>query len=57
MEALYILIPISIGFSFFFLIAFIWSVKTGQFDDYKKPPNQLLYEELEAYKEKTQIDR
>ena len=33
MEALYILISISVIVAVGFLVAFIWSVKNGQYDD------------------------
>jgi cbb3-type cytochrome oxidase maturation protein len=53
MSVLYILIIISIVMATAFLGAFIWSVRTGQFDDDYTPGVRVLFEpELESNKVK-----
>ncbi|HEU5054576.1 MAG TPA: cbb3-type cytochrome oxidase assembly protein CcoS [Hanamia sp.] len=44
MSALFILIGISIFVAVVFLIAFLWSVNTGQFDDDYTPSVRVLFE-------------
>jgi cbb3-type cytochrome oxidase maturation protein len=54
MSVLFILIGASLLVATGFLIAFIWSVKTGQFDDDYTPSVRILFEnELPPKKEKT----
>lgn len=45
MEAVFILIPISLGIIFVALIAFVWSVRNGQYDDLEKEAERILTEE------------
>lgn len=45
MNILIILIPIAFIFSFSFLIAFLWSVRSGQFKDLQTPAMKILFEE------------
>ena len=45
MSALYILVIISIGIASFFLGAFIWSVRTNQFEDQKGASMRMLYDD------------
>ena len=44
MSVLFILIGISIVIAIGFLFAFIWSVKTGQYDDDYTPSVRILFE-------------
>lgn len=45
MSALFILIGASIFTALGFLIAFIWSVKNGQFDDDYTPSVRMLFDD------------
>jgi cbb3-type cytochrome oxidase maturation protein len=45
MSVLYILIIAALTFAIGFLIAFIWAVKTGQFDDIHTPSMRILLDE------------
>jgi len=45
MDVIYFLLPISLCLAAFFLIAFIWSTRKGQFDDLETPAHRILLEE------------
>ncbi|MEZ6003386.1 MAG: cbb3-type cytochrome oxidase assembly protein CcoS [Planctomycetota bacterium] len=45
MDILYIAIPLALAVAAFFLIAFLWSVRTGQLDDLETPAIRMLFEE------------
>jgi cbb3-type cytochrome oxidase maturation protein len=45
MDALFILIGISIIVAVGFLVAFIWSVKNGQYDDDYTPSVRILFDD------------
>jgi cbb3-type cytochrome oxidase maturation protein len=49
-----LLIPVSIVFATIFLVAFIWAVRSGQYEDTCTPSMRLLVEEdhLPAKKQK-----
>lgn len=51
MQALFILIGISIVVAICFLIVFIWSVKSGQFDDDYTPSVRMLFDDEVISKE------
>lgn len=53
MIIIYFLIPMSVGVAAFFLIAFIWAVRSGQFEDTATPSMRLLTEEARINKNKT----
>ncbi|HOZ85828.1 MAG TPA: cbb3-type cytochrome oxidase assembly protein CcoS [Niabella sp.] len=36
----------------FFLIALVWSIKDGQFDDDFAPPNRILFDDQKISKDK-----
>lgn len=61
MSAIIVLIGVSLTVAVIFLIAFIWSVKTGQYEDKYTPSVRMLFEdnelpeELEKVKKKNQI--
>lgn len=42
MSAIYIMLPISLLLAFFFLAAYIWSVRSGQFEDTHTPAMRIL---------------
>jgi len=45
MSVIFILIAASLCIALAFLVAFIWSVKTGQFDDDYTPSVRMLFED------------
>ncbi len=45
MSHLVVLIPIALGLGFLGLCAFIWSLKTGQFDDLDGAAQRILDED------------
>ncbi len=45
MEALFLLIPISLGILAVIVIALLWSVRSGQFDDLEGPAQRILMDE------------
>jgi len=44
MEALFILIGISLAVAIFFLISFLWAVKSKQYDDDFAPSVRMLFD-------------
>ncbi len=57
MSALFILICASLFVAVCFLIAFIWSVKSGQYDDNYTPSVRILFEEMESKKKSEENNR
>ena len=47
MGIIYILLPLSILLGLIGLIAFIWSVRSGQYDDLETPDKKILFDEVE----------
>lgn len=47
MSAIFILLSASLSIAGLFLLAYLWSVKTGQFDDDYSPAIRILYEDNE----------
>jgi cbb3-type cytochrome oxidase maturation protein len=45
MSVIIILLFASISVAALFLVAFIWSVKSGQYDDEQSPPIRILFED------------
>ena len=45
MSALFLLITVSIGVAGFFLAAFIWSVKSDQYEDKQGSALRMLYDD------------
>jgi cbb3-type cytochrome oxidase maturation protein len=45
MSVIIILLIASIAVASIFLVAFLWSVKKGQFDDEKSPPVRMLFDD------------
>ncbi len=45
MNILYLLIPIALLLGITFLIAFLWTIRRGQFDDLDTPPLRMLFDD------------
>ncbi len=45
MDALYVLIPIAIGVMIIVVIAFIYTVRSGQYDDLEGPAYRILMDD------------
>ncbi len=54
MEVILILLPLALGIALFFLIAFIWAVRSGQFDDTTTPAYRILIEDAPLSETSTQ---
>jgi cbb3-type cytochrome oxidase maturation protein len=54
MSAIIILLLASISVAALFLAAFIWSVKSGQYDDEFSPPRRILFENTEGRSQNTE---
>ncbi len=50
MSVLYLLIIASLATAVFFLAAFIWAVKSGQFEDHYTPAMRILLDEKKTKK-------
>ena len=48
MTVIYILIAFALCFAGFFLGAFIWAMKTGQYDDADTPAQRILFDDTLA---------
>lgn len=48
MEVIFVLLPIALAIAGFFLIAYVWAVRTGQFDDTTTPAYRILIDEEAA---------
>lgn len=59
MNIFYLLIGASLFAALIFLAAFIWAVKTGQFDDNETPPYRMLFDDdlVEEEKEDEETER
>lgn len=53
MNIFYLLIGVSLFAALIFLGAFIWAVKTGQFDDNETPSIRILFDDDSAGNEET----
>jgi cbb3-type cytochrome oxidase maturation protein len=45
MDILIILIPIALGLGVLGLVAFLWSLKTKQYDDMENDANKILFDD------------
>ncbi len=45
MEAIFILVPVSLAIVFGAIVVFLWAVKNEQFDDLDKEAERILFEE------------
>lgn len=57
MSVMFILIGCSFLLAVGFLIAFIWSVKSGQLDDDYTPSVRILYDDFEKKETETTIEQ
>lgn len=58
MSAIIVLIGVSLTVAVIFLIAFIWSVKTGQYEDKYTPSVRMLFDDNEKpYDEKIEKNK
>jgi cbb3-type cytochrome oxidase maturation protein len=48
MEVIFLLIAISIIAALGFLAAFLWAVKSGQYDDDKTPAMRILFDDKQS---------
>lgn len=51
MEIIVVLLPLSLLLGAFFVFAFIWSVKKGQYDDVETPKFRMLLDDKNIAKE------
>lgn len=52
MIVIYLLIPLSIVIAIGFLVAFIWAVRSGQYEDTHTPSLRMLWEDRGPHKNK-----
>lgn len=57
MNIFYLLIGVSLFAALIFLGAFIWAVKTGQFDDNKTPSIRILFDDDSVVNDDTDNDK
>lgn len=57
MEIIYVLLPIALALAFFFLGAYLWAVRAGQFDDTTTPAYRILLEDEEEKREETRGEK
>ncbi len=51
MEIIWVLLPLAIFLGGFFIFAFIWSVKKGQYDDVETPRFRMLLDDKNISKD------
>ncbi len=56
MNIFYLLIGASLLVALIFLAAFIWAVKSGQFDDNETPPYRMLFDDEMPEQEEAEDD-
>ncbi len=47
MDIIYLMIPLAIILVTIIVVAFIWAVRSGQFDDLEGPANRILFDDDE----------
>ena len=55
MSVIFLLIPLSIAFAAAFLAAFIWAVRSGQYEDTDTPSMRLLLDDTNIKTKTTKI--
>ncbi len=50
MDIIYVLLPLSLFFGICGLLAYLWSVRSGQFEDLETPAHRILFEDEPAEK-------
>lgn len=53
MESLYLLIPIAVVFLIVAVVFFLWSVRSGQFDDLNTEGKRILFDDVTVSAHKT----
>ncbi len=48
MSVLIVAIPIALVLGGAAVIAFVWQVRSGQYDDLETPPRRILFDDVEA---------
>lgn len=48
MEAIFVLVPVSVIIIFVVIVTFIWSVNHHQFDDLEKEAERILFEDQDS---------
>jgi cbb3-type cytochrome oxidase maturation protein len=56
-SSLFILIPISLVFLLIAIIAWLWSVKSGQFNDLDQEASRILFDECEEALDHSDMDQ
>ena len=56
MSAIYLMLPVSLLLAGIFLAAYIWSVRSGQFEDTTTPAMRILPEDTTISPEVTALD-
>ena len=51
MTVIFIAFPVTLALAGFFLVAFVWSARGGQFDDMQTPAIRVLFDEDEERNE------
>ena len=57
MNIFYLLIGASLMVALIFLAAFIWAVKSGQFDDNETPPYRILFDDDSVEKDENNDEK
>ncbi len=50
MSVLFIVLPLAVLMAIIAVVAFIWGVRTGQFDDLSTPASRMLHDDEEPVK-------
>jgi cbb3-type cytochrome oxidase maturation protein len=56
MNIFYLLIGVSLLAALIFLAAFIWAVKSGQYDDYETPAIRMLFDDESPEEKEEEAD-
>ncbi len=54
MNVLFIAIPVALLISLIAVIAFVYQVRSGQFDDLETPPRRMLFDDVEMKSKETE---
>jgi cbb3-type cytochrome oxidase maturation protein len=54
MDIIFVLLPLTLLIAVAALVAFVWSVRRGQFDDMKTPALRVLFDDAETKKQESQ---
>ena len=48
MSVIYVAVPVALFISLIAVVAFVYQVRSGQFDDLETPPRRILFDDVEA---------